>query len=46
MDALLFSYFLAVVKKKRDFEMHGDQPKLTKTDGRFETYTGDLLIRI
>lgn len=31
-----------MLKKKQDFESQGadTQPQLTKTEGRFETYTG------
>lgn len=32
--------FLAVLQKKRGVESVGDEPQLTKTEGRFETYTG------
>jgi hypothetical protein len=37
-------FFLAIIKKKKDLESReGEEqlsPQLTKTDGRFETYTG------
>jgi hypothetical protein len=34
--------FLAIVKKKRDLEHQGEEePQLTRTEGRFETYTGN-----
>jgi hypothetical protein len=32
--------FLAILRKKRDLEHRGDEPRLEKTEGRFETYTG------
>jgi len=33
--------FLETLKKKRDFQNKDEKPQLTKTEGRFETYTGE-----
>ena len=32
--------FLVALRKKRDLDSRADEPQLTKTEGRFETYTG------
>jgi hypothetical protein len=36
----MYVLFLAILRKKRDLENRGDEPRLEKTEGRFETYTG------
>jgi hypothetical protein len=37
-----FGFFVLkeTLKKKRDLENKDEKPQLTKTEGRFETYTG------
>ena len=30
-----------MLRKKHDLDSRGDEPQLTKTEGRFETYTGN-----
>ncbi len=35
-----FLFFQETLKKKRDLENKVEKPQLTKTEGRFETYTG------
>ncbi len=42
---IVWNIFLALLKKKQELESRGDEeqqgpPQLTKTEGRFETYTG------
>ena len=43
---IVWNIFLALIQKKKELESRGDEeqqasaPQLTKTEGRFETYTG------
>jgi len=38
----LLSFFLETLRKKRELDSRINRPQLTKTEGRFETYTGKI----
>lgn len=37
---------LVMVRKKEELDSRGEEPQLTKTDGRFETYTGKYVLLV